>query len=131
MRHAHRLAAVAALVCFASPAFPDGAGPSISTKEGVGRVLVDGAGMTLYVFKKDAPGQSAWSGDCLAKWPAYLGTGAVGAGLKAEDFATITRADGARQTTYRGMPLYTFAGDKAAGDAKGQGIKDVWFAAAP
>jgi predicted lipoprotein with Yx(FWY)xxD motif len=106
-------------------------GPSVATLAGVGRVLVDGAGMTLYVFKKDQPGQSACLGDCIEKWPLYLDKGAAPVGLKAEDFATITRSDGKRQTTYRGMPLYYFAADKAPGDAKGQGVKDVWFACVP
>ena len=45
-------------------------------------------------------------------------------GLKDADFGTITRADGKKQTTYKGMPLYFFVGDKAAGDTNGQGVKD-------
>ena len=49
----------------------------------------------------------------------------------AADFGTITREDGQKQTTYKGMPLYYFAGDKAAGEVKGQGVKDVWYVAAP
>jgi predicted lipoprotein with Yx(FWY)xxD motif len=106
-------------------------GAKISSKEGVGKFLVDGKGMTLYVFKKDAPGQSNCAGDCLAKWPAYSGAGAAGAGVDAKDFGTITRAEGGKQTTYKGAPLYTFAGDKAAGETKGQGVKEVWFVAAP
>ena len=56
--------------------------------------------------------------------------GALGT-LKAEDFASIARDDGRKQTTYRGLPLYYFAGDKAPGETKGQGVKEVWFVAAP
>ena len=52
-------------------------------------------------------------------------------GLKAADFGTITRADGQKQTTYKGMPLYYFGGDKAPGDTIGQGAKDVWYVVNP
>ena len=38
---------------------------------------------------------------------------------------TVKRPDGTEQVTYKGMPLYTFAQDRAAGEANGQGIKDV------
>ena len=55
----------------------------------------------------------------------------ISGSLKAEDFATIDREDGKKQTTYKGLPLYYFAGDKAASDTNGQGVKDVWTAAAP
>ena len=51
--------------------------------------------------------------------------------LQPADFATITREDGKQQTTYKGMPLYYFAADKAASDTKGQGVKDLWTVAAP
>ena len=52
-------------------------------------------------------------------------------GLSPGDFGNITREDGQKQVTYKGMPLYYFAGDKAPGDTAGQGVRDVWYAAAP
>jgi predicted lipoprotein with Yx(FWY)xxD motif len=124
------LAAVAVLLLSAAPAFAE-EGAKVSSKEGVGKFLVDGKGRTLYVFKKDAPGESRCAGECLAKWPAYSGAGASGPGIDAKDFGTITRADGGKQSTYKGAPLYTFAGDQAAGETKGHGVKEVWYVAAP
>jgi len=126
------LAVGAAVLLFAGAAVADHHAVKIAKKDGVGSYLADTKGMTLYTFKKDSAGKSACEGPCLEKWPPYYRE-AVAAkdGLKAEDFGTITRADGKKQTTYKGMPLYYFAGDKAAGDAAGQGVKDVWYAAAP
>jgi predicted lipoprotein with Yx(FWY)xxD motif len=118
----------AALLLTATPARADD-GVKVASKEGVGKFLTDGKGMTLYVFKKDAPGTSNCAGECLAKWPAFAGQG--GEGVDRKDLGSITRADGAKQTTYKGLPLYYFVADKAAGDTKGQGMKDVWSVAAP
>jgi predicted lipoprotein with Yx(FWY)xxD motif len=104
----------------------------VAKKDGIGSYLTDIKGMTLYNFKKDTPGMSACEGDCLAKWPIYyVETVAAKDGLDAKNFGTINRADGKKQTTYKGMPLYFFAGDKAPGDTNGQGIKDVWSVATP
>jgi len=104
----------------------------VAKKEGVGSFLTNITGMTLYTFKKDTPGKSACEGECVAKWPIYyVEKVAAKDGLKDADFGTITRADGKKQTTYKEMPLYFFAGDKAAGDANGQGVKDVWYVANP
>ncbi len=104
----------------------------VAKKDGVGSYLTDIKGMTLYSFKKDTPGKSACEGECLAKWPPYyVETVAPKDGLKAEDFGTITRADGKKQTTYKGMPLYFFVGDKKPGDTAGQGLKDVWYVVNP
>jgi predicted lipoprotein with Yx(FWY)xxD motif len=104
----------------------------IAKKEGVGSFLVDSKGLTLYYFKKDTPGKSACEGECVARWPLYFRE-AVAArdGLKAENFGTITRADGQKQTNYKGMPLYYFAGDKAPGETTGQGAGNVWYVANP
>lgn len=104
----------------------------VATKDKIGSYLADAKGMTLYVFKKDAPGKSACGGDCLAKWPLYYRekVGVTGS-LKESDFGTLNREDGQKQTTYKGMPLYYFAADKAAGDVNGQGVRDVWYVAAP
>ena len=104
----------------------------VAKKDGVGSYLTDIKGMTLYYFKKDTPGKSACADECVAKWPIYfVETVAPKDGLKAEDFGTITRADGKKQTTYRGMPLYHFGGDKKPGDTNGQGMKDVWYVVNP
>ena len=104
----------------------------VAKKDGVGSYLTDIKGMTLYTFKKDAPGKSACEGECVTKWPLYhVDKVAAKDGLKEGDFGTITRADGKKQTTYKGMPLYYFFGDKAAGDTNGQGKLDAWYVAAP
>jgi predicted lipoprotein with Yx(FWY)xxD motif len=104
----------------------------LSEKAGVGKYFTDAKGMTLYIFKKDSPGKSACAGPCVAKWPLYYHEKvAVPEGLNAMDFGTITREDGSKQTTYKGLPLYYFASDKAPGDVLGHGVGDVWFVANP
>jgi predicted lipoprotein with Yx(FWY)xxD motif len=111
---------------------PAGAAPSINLGDtSLGSVVVDGtSGKTLYVFTADSGGASACYDKCAAAWPPLLTDGSaptLGAGLDAEDFATIDRTDGTTQVTFYGMPLYFFAADAAAGDVKGQGLNDKWF----
>ena len=104
----------------------------VAKKDAVGSYLTDAKGMTLYVFKKDAPGKSACAGDCVTSWPLYYREKvAASGGVKESDFGTVTRDDGKKQSTYKGLPLYYFAGDKAPGDTSGQGVKRVWSVAAP
>jgi len=105
----------------------------VVNKDGVGSFIAcDVSGMTLYTFKKDTPGKSACEGECLAKWPIYyVDAVAVKGGLDAKNFGTITRADGQKQTTYKGMPLYFYSGDKKPGDTNGQGLKDAWYVVKP
>ena len=128
-----RFAATMAVVSmFAGAARADHHTVKVVTKEKLGSYLTDAKGMTLYTFKKDAAGKSACAGDCVTKWPLYYRekVGVTG-DLKAADFGTLARDDGQKQTTYKGLALYYFAGDKAASDTKGQGVKDVWSVAAP
>jgi predicted lipoprotein with Yx(FWY)xxD motif len=131
----HRLATLtvaAVVLAFATPALADHHAVKVAKKDGIGSFLTDAKGMTLYTFKKDSPGKSACEGPCVEKWPLYYREKVDAKGeLKAADFATITRADGKPQTTYKGMPLYYFAGDKAAGDTAGHEVKEVWYAAKP
>ncbi len=123
---------VAVVLIFAGTAWADNHSVKVATKEKLGSYLTDAKGMTLYVFKKDSPGKSACAGDCVTKWPLYYREKAgVTGSLKAGDFATITREDGQKQTTYKGQPLYYFAADKAASDTNGQGVRDVWLVATP
>ncbi|KJS28948.1 MAG: hypothetical protein VR64_22085 [Desulfatitalea sp. BRH_c12] len=104
----------------------------IDTKAGVGQYLTDAKGMTLYWFKMDSSGQSACNGECLEKWPAYFSHGvAAPKGVDPNDFTTITRTDGKKQTAFRGFPLYYFFKDDAPGDTFGQGVKDVWYVIDP
>lgn len=104
----------------------------IQEKAGIGKYLTDTEGKSLYWFKKDSPGKSACSGPCVEKWPVYYReTVAPPAGLKAEDFATITREDGKKQTTFRGYPLYYWVNDQQPGDTNGQGVNNVWFVIEP
>jgi predicted lipoprotein with Yx(FWY)xxD motif len=96
----------------------------------LGEIVVDGKGMTVYVFDKDAKGsgQSACSGDCVTKWPAVVAESDSPAvdGVTGE-VGTITRDDGTKQVTLGGMPLYLSSGDAKAGDVTGQGVGGVWW----
>ena len=126
------MTAVAAVLLTATPALADHHAIKVSKKEAVGAFLTDAKGMTLYTFRKDTPGKSACEGPCVEKWPLYYAEKVDPKGdLKPADFGSIQRADGKKQTTYKGLPLYYFAGDKAAGDTSGHGVKEVWDAAKP
>jgi predicted lipoprotein with Yx(FWY)xxD motif len=91
--------------------------------------IVNADGMTLYTFDKDVtPGVSACTGGCMSNWPAAT---ADSTDKPSGDWSLLPRADGAQQWAYKGHPLYRYAADKQAGDAKGDGFKDVWHIAKP
>ncbi|MEW2546930.1 SCO0930 family lipoprotein [Streptomyces sp. NPDC047002] len=95
-------------------------------------VVADGRGMSLYVFDKDTPGTSNCAGDCAALWPPVPAAGAsAGQGLNPDLLGSLTRADGSKQLTLAGKPLYYYAKDARPGDVKGQGVGGVWYASAP
>jgi predicted lipoprotein with Yx(FWY)xxD motif len=80
-----------------------------------GKILVDGAGFTLYMFAKDRRNTDncAKISGCLGIWPA-LTTGAkpiAGPGVKSSLIGTIMVPHVGRQVTYAGWPLYTYIGD--------------------
>ncbi len=95
--------------------------------------LVDGKGMTLYLFTKDLPGTSTCSGNCAKSWPPLLtnGTPVAGTGVDASKFGTTTLADGTTQVTYNGWPLYYYIKDQQPGDTNGDGIGSVWYLITP
>lgn len=105
-------------------------------KTALGKVLVDARGHTLYLFEKDKNGMSSCNGACLVYWPAVRTTAKprAGAGVRASLLGRTKRSDGRRQVTYAGHPLYTFIGDKKAGQTTGEGLTDfgaAWDAIAP
>jgi predicted lipoprotein with Yx(FWY)xxD motif len=108
-------AAVAALAVTAAPMAAEQAAPTLTVhSSSFGNVLFDARGFVLYAFTKDPRGRSACSGACAAAWPPYVVRGSVraGAGVKQSLLGTIRRANGARQVTYAGRPLYYYVGDK-------------------
>ena len=104
----------------------------MTTEGDLGTFLVDGEGMTLYVFMPDAQGPSTCEDDCLAAWPALAGPATAGEGADESLLGTAARPDdGSEQVTYNGWPLYYFAQDAAPGDVNGQGLNDVWYVVDP
>lgn len=104
----------------------------LATDEHLGSILTDSNGKTLYFFSVDANGSSGCTGNCLTAWPVfYRNTPTLDSGLNAADFGTITRGDGASQTTYKGWPLYYYQPDEHAGDVKGEAVGKVWYVAKP
>jgi predicted lipoprotein with Yx(FWY)xxD motif len=86
-------------------------------------VLTDASGMTLYSLSGERSGKFiCTSAACTQVWHPLTGTTA---GASVASLGTVKRPDGTEQVTYKGMPLYTFAEDRAPGEANGEGIKDV------
>jgi predicted lipoprotein with Yx(FWY)xxD motif len=103
---------------------------------GLGKILVDSQGRTLYLFQKDSGTKSACSGGCAAAWPPLRSSGkpTAGGGAKASLLGTTPRSDGQPQVTYNGRPLYGYQGDSKAGDTNGQGITGFgapWYVLSP
>ena len=84
-------------------------------------VLTNGQGFTLYWFVPDTSTTSNCNGSCATFWPPVKGPATAGTGVTGT-LATITRADGSTQATYDGHPLYTYKGDTAPGQDKGNGL---------
>jgi predicted lipoprotein with Yx(FWY)xxD motif len=98
-------------------------------------VLVTATGLTLYHLTGESGGRITCRGSCTAAWPPLLvAKGAkarAGSGVSASSLGVVRRPDGKRQVTYAGQPLYRYAGDAKAGDAKGDGVGGAWFAVTP
>ncbi|HEY3023486.1 MAG TPA: hypothetical protein VGK11_07625 [Actinomycetota bacterium] len=114
---------------------PSGTTFSVQTDSvsGIGTVLADSAGLTLYHNTKETRSMIVCTGGCASSWPPVLVTGSLpqDTGVIKGTFGTIMRPDGSTQLTINGMPLYTYAVDSGPGQASGQGIAGVWFAVTP
>jgi predicted lipoprotein with Yx(FWY)xxD motif len=127
-------AAAAVLAACSSSGTSSGGGGSTSTGSpaaatagnlktitiGGATVLTSTKGFTLYSFAPDTPTKSNCNGTCAQNWPPVKGP-ATASGVKGT-FGTIKRSDGSTQATFDGHPLYTFVGDTAPGQAKGNGL---------
>lgn len=111
--------------------------PTVQVRRtGLGKILVDSRGRTLYLFEKDTGGKSSCSGSCAVNWPPLLATGRPtgGSGIKASKLGTTRRSNGETQVVYNRHPLYRFIGDQKPGDANGEGLTAFgarWFVVSP
>jgi len=111
-----------------SPAASGGAALTVRSIGGQ-QVLTNSAGLTLYWFVPDTSTTSKCTGSCATYWPPVKGPATAGSGVTGK-LGTITRSDGTKQVTYDGHPLYTYAGDTAPGQAKGNGLNasgGLWY----
>ena len=121
----------------AAPATTAAGGMTVAIKSsGLGRILVDAKGRTLYLFEKDKGTTSSCYGACASGWPPYTTTGApqAGGGATASLLGTTARTDGTTQVTYKDHPLYYFVGDKQPGEVTGEGVNAFgakWYVLAP
>ena len=92
-------------------------GPTLTLKDGD----------TVYRLTKDSTNKSVCTGKCATIWvPVLLAAGQktpVGVGVS--HLGSFTWANGTKQVTYEGIPLYRFTGDKNAGAITGN-VKDTW-----
>jgi predicted lipoprotein with Yx(FWY)xxD motif len=92
-----------------------------TAKIGGATVVTNAKGFTLYSFAPDTSTKSNCNGSCITVWPPVAGPATAGAGVTGK-LGTIKRSDGSTQATYNGHPLYTYVGDSAPGQAKGNGL---------
>jgi predicted lipoprotein with Yx(FWY)xxD motif len=116
------LALLAVAAAGASPPAPATTSTGLKTTViGGVTVLTNARGFTLYWFAPDTSATSKCYGGCAAYWPPVTGTAPASPGLPGR-IGTITRTGGARQLTYDGHPLYTYIGDTAPGQARGNNL---------
>ncbi len=120
----------AASAAASSPAASASGGATLTARTiGGQQVLTNSAGRTLYWFAPDTSTTSKCTGSCATYWPPVKGPATAGSGVTGT-LSTITRSDGTKQATYDGHPLYTYVGDTAPGQAKGNGLNlsgGLWY----
>lgn len=121
--------------CKKDDTIPLPTGIGSTTDPTLGSILTDNQGQTLYLFSTDVNGLSSCTSGCLGQWPIFwVANPTLANGLASTDFGEITRADGKKQTTFKGWPLYYFApkGDgklESKGETSGDGVDNSWFVA--
>jgi predicted lipoprotein with Yx(FWY)xxD motif len=119
-----------------APSAAAGAATIAVASNSLGKILVDGKGMTVYLFVADHSTASTCYTSCAQVWPPVLTTGAplAGTGATASLLGTTKRTDGKTEVTYNGHPLYYFVTDKKPGDTTGQGVTsfgEIWYVMSP
>jgi predicted lipoprotein with Yx(FWY)xxD motif len=112
----------------------------VSTKSisGLGTVLVNAQGRTLYMFTPDNHAKVTCLSSCASIWPpAKLSSGQTASAsgeAKSSLLGSDSDPEGGEVVTYAGWPVYTYAADSAAGTANGQGVNadgGLWYVLSP
>lgn len=105
---------------------------------GLGTVVVDSTGRTLYAFGPDQARRVTCTGQCAAVWmPLRIASGqrpSVSGAVRASLVGSAPNPSGGSVVTYNGWPLYRYVADTGAGTAQGQAMRSaggVWHAVAP
>jgi predicted lipoprotein with Yx(FWY)xxD motif len=105
---------------------------------GLGVILVNPSGRTLYVFMKDARSRVTCTGSCASFWPPLkwksTSKPTAGGAARTSLLSSDKNPSGGRVVTYNKWPLYTYTGDSAAGQAKGEGQNlngGKWYVISP
>ena len=119
-----------------APAQPMGTTLSVADNASLGKkIIVDAAGKTVYMYVPDGSSKTTKvPANIKANWPPVRPPGGpqtVSSELDNAHLQTEMQVDGSQQLSYNGHLLYYFAGDAAAGDAKGNGIGSIWYALGP
>lgn len=120
---------VLALISISTLAWAEGYTIKTTSSKFLGTYLVNQSGFTLYYLRNDSSAldNSTCYGECAALWhPFYTEDVFVPDNLKGVDFGEINRADGSKQTTFKGWPLYLYSKDKNSGDTRGNDVDGIW-----
>jgi predicted lipoprotein with Yx(FWY)xxD motif len=133
---AHRIVLVAVAIAalaltasaFGTPAHSSAATVVTTKSTSYGTILVTSSGQTLYLDSRDKPGHPACTGGCLSAWPPLKasGTPKASGSAKASLLGTTKIAGGAKQVTYNGHQLYTFASDIKSSPTSGEGVNGFY-----
>ncbi|MFI9009002.1 hypothetical protein ACIGNX_17435 [Actinosynnema sp. NPDC053489] len=107
---------------------------SATESKQVGWFVADAGGFALYRYDKDTakPPKSNCDGECAKAWqPVVVSDHTMTSGVDPTLVGSVARADGRKQVTLAGWPLYRYSGDKKAGELTGQGKGGTWFAVTP
>jgi predicted lipoprotein with Yx(FWY)xxD motif len=112
---------------------------STATVKGLGEVLVDRRGRTLYMFAPDKHSSVTCAGACATVWPPLRVPASGSATAAGSAQASLLGSDpdpagGRKVVTYAGWPLYTYAADTGPGEANGQGVNangGLWYVLSP
>jgi predicted lipoprotein with Yx(FWY)xxD motif len=112
-----------------------GATVATSGSSGYGTILSSKAGQTYYVFSADTKNKSNCTGSCAKTWPPVIGSApTISGGASSTLVGSLARANGQKQVTYDGHPLYTFSGDSGHHQTAGEGINafgGYWYVISP